>query len=105
MGFFSKLFGGSRAKPAPPAAEEEDFDADALIEELKAEGAQARAGDVDVQSSPKQVCRYVFVQLMAGTPTARLREDLTGRGFPVKVADAYITLIESTLFGGGRSQS
>lgn len=103
MGIWRKLFGGKRE---PPPATDEDtdedtgFDTDAMLEELESEGPQARAGDVDINSSPKQVCRYVFVRLAAGTPAGPLRADLVQRGFSGKVADAYITLIQGTLFKG-----
>ena len=51
-------------------------------------------------TSPQDVFRYTFVRLMAGTTTATLRADLVQRGFSGKVADAYITLVQSTLFPG-----
>lgn len=102
MGIFRKLFGGGgrREEPAAAGDDDADFDPEEMIEELKAEGPESRAGDVDINSSPKQVCRYVFARLMAGTPAAGLRTELVERGFSSKVADAYITLIQSTLFGG-----
>ena len=108
MGIWKRLFGGGkepRRKAMPNAGgapqDGEAFDAEALVDELRAEGAGARAGEVDVKSSPKQVCRYVFVRLMAGTPAAQLRADLVRRGFAGKVADAYITLIQQVMFRAG----
>lgn len=107
MGRFGKLFGGGRRddrRPpaAPPAAAGGDFDPEALVRELRAEGGleRAKVGEVSVQSSPKEVCRYIFARLMRGTPAAQLRADLAQRGFTGKVADAYITLIQATLFKG-----
>ena len=103
MGLWKRWFGGAAPpgrKQPPPAAAAETLDTDDLIEELRAEGPSARAGDVDVDASPKQVCRYVFTRLVAGTPAATLRQDLEQRGFTAKVADAYITLIQQTLFKG-----
>ena len=99
MGFWKRLFGsGGKSAKAPSA--DEALDTEALIEELKAEGAGARAGHVSVKSSPRDVFRYTFVRLMAGTTAATLRSDLVQRGFSDKVADAYITLVQSTLFPG-----
>ena len=99
MGIWKRLF-GSGGKPAMTPLEDEALDPEALIEELKAEGASAKAGEVSVKSSPRDVFRYTFVRLMAGTTTATLRADLVQRGFSGKVADAYITLVQSTLFPG-----
>ena len=99
MGIWKRLF-GSAGKPAMTPREDEALDTEALIEELKAEGASAKAGEVSVKSSPRDVFRYTFVRLMAGTTTETLRADLVQRGFSGKVADAYITLVQSTLFPG-----
>ena len=99
MGIWKRLF-GSGGKPAMTPREDEALDTEALIEELKAEGASAKAGEVSVKSSPRDVFRYTFVRLMTGTTTATLRADLVQRGFSGKVADAYITLVQSTLFPG-----
>jgi hypothetical protein len=99
MGIWKRIFGGDD-KPARTPRAEEPLDAGALIEELKAEGPGAKAGDVTVKSSPRDVIRYTFVRLAAGTPAATLRADFIKRGFSGRVADAYITLVQSTLFPG-----
>ena len=51
MGIWKRLF-GSAGKPAMTPREDEALDTEALIEELKAEGASAKAGEVSVKSSP-----------------------------------------------------
>ena len=99
MGIWQKLF-GSGGKPAKAPRADAALDTDALMVELKAEGTGAKAGDVSVKSSPRDVFRYTFVRLMAGTTAATLRAELVQRGFSGKVADAYITLVRSTLFPG-----
>jgi hypothetical protein len=99
MGIFKKLF-GKQSKPAKIPDVAEPLDAVAVIEEIRAEGKGARAGDVSVESSPREVFRYTFVRLMARTPTAKLRAEFIERGFTGKVADGYITLVQSALFPG-----
>jgi len=83
---------------APPSPAEAAIDQ--LVGQLRREGGGPRVLEVTVDSSPRQVCRYVFQRLMAGTPAAALRADLLERGFPGKVADGYIELIQRTLFKG-----
>ncbi|MFH1567071.1 MAG: hypothetical protein ABIL09_03660 [Gemmatimonadota bacterium] len=107
MGILKELFGGKPAKgragaPPPPQPAGGGAGAmDQLIGELQREGRSGpRVAEVTVDSSPKQVCRYVFQRLMAGTPAAGLRAELVSRGFAGKVADGYIQLIQSTLFKG-----
>jgi hypothetical protein len=98
VGLWKALFGGKTPKKA--ASAQEPLDTEALARELRAEGSQAKAGDVTVTSSPRAVFRYVFVRQMAGTPAAALRAELQERGFSGKVADAYITLVKQTMFPG-----
>jgi len=83
MGIWKRLF-GSGGKPAMTPHEDEVLDTETLIEELKAEGASAKAGEVSVKSSPRDVFRYAFVRLMAGATTLTLRADLVQRGFSGK---------------------
>ena len=106
MGLLKGLFGGKDRQKGKPARGGAGWEADAdplaeLVGELEREGTGGPAvADVTVDSSPKQVCRYVFQRLAAGTPSAPLRADLVGRGLSGKVADAYIQLIRTTMFKG-----
>ena len=54
-------------------------------------------GDITVKSSPKETCRYIFRQLMAGTSRPALRADLLKRRFSAKVADMYVELVYATM--------
>lgn len=103
MGLWKALFGGGN-KPTAKKRAAQDFDPESLVQELRAEGRGAKADDVTVESSPRDVFRYTFVRLMAGAPPAALREDFKKRGFSLKVADSYITLVQATMFPGGEAR-
>lgn len=93
MGILQRLFG--KAPAQPPAT---DVD---LLDGIDDEGLGAVAvTDLSVKSSPKQVCRYIFQQMVAGRAPAQLQTELQERGFKAKVADTYIQLIRVTMFKG-----
>ena len=54
--------------------------------------------DVSVESSPREVCRYIFRKLAEGVRPAALRSDLQKRGISAKVADMYVELVRTTMF-------
>lgn len=93
MGILQRLFG--KAPAQPPAVDDDLFDG---IDD-KGLGAVA-VTDLSVKSSPKQVCRYIFQQMVAGRSPAQLQTELQERGFKAKVADTYIQLIRVTMFKG-----
>tara|TARA_B100000686_G_scaffold348834_1_gene440842 strand:- start:521 stop:805 length:285 start_codon:yes stop_codon:yes gene_type:complete len=93
MGIFGRLFGKA---PAKSAAADDD-----LLDGVDDEDAGTVAvTDLSVESSPKQVCRYIFQQMMAGRSPAQLQTELQQRGFKAKTADTYIQLIRVTMFRG-----
>ncbi len=93
MGILQRLFGKVPAKPPV-------VDGD-LLDGIDDEGLGAVAvTDLSVKSSPKQVCRYIFQQMVAGRSAAQLQTELQERGFKAKVADTYIQLIRVTMFKG-----
>lgn len=94
MGIWQSLFGKKR-RPAggPPSGDE---DAAELLSGLEDSGAPVE--DVTVESSPREVCRYIFQQLTVRTPPAALRADLQKRGLSAKVADMYVELVRATMF-------
>ena len=100
MGILRRLFGGGSpagGSPKPRTA----APADDLLEGIDDEGAVAvEVGDLSVESSPKQVCRYIFQQMIGGRSPAQLQTELQARGFTAKVADTYIQLIRVTMFKG-----
>ena len=92
MGILRKLFGKTPAEA--PAA-------DALLDGIDDENQETVAvSDLSVESSPKQVCRYIFQQMVAGRSPAQLLTELKERGFKAKTADTYIQLIRVTMFKG-----
>ena len=97
MGIFRKLFG---KKPAAASAAAADDDVGDIVASLQREGAGGEVGDIAVDSSPKEVCRYIFQRMMAGATPDSLMADLQGRGFKAKIADMYIQLIRATMFKG-----
>ncbi len=93
MGILQRLFG--KAPAQPPAADDD------LLDGIDDEGLGAVAvTDLSVKSSPKQVCRYIFQQMVAGRSPAQLQTEFQERGFKAKVADTYIQLIRVTMFKG-----
>jgi hypothetical protein len=92
MGILQRLFGKAPAKPASAA--------DDLLDGID-DGQEAVAvTDLSVESSPKQVCRYIFQQMVEGRSPAQLQTELQERGFKAKIADTYIQLIRVTMFKG-----
>ena len=93
MGILQRLFGKAPAKP--PSA---DVD---LLDGIDDESQEAIAvTELSVESSPKQVCRYIFQQMVEGRSPAQLQTELQERGFKAKIADTYIQLIRVTMFKG-----
>ena len=93
MGILQRLFGKA---PAQPPATDDD-----LLDGIDDEGLGAVAvTDLSVKSSPKQVCRYIFQQMVAGRSPTQLQTKLQERGFKAKIADTYIQLIRVTMFKG-----
>lgn len=92
MGIFQRLFGKAVDKPAAAS--------DDLLNGIDDEGQAVAVSDLSVKSSPKQVCRYIFQQMVAGRSAPQLQTELQERGFKAKVADTYIQLIRVTMFKG-----
>ena len=93
MGILQRLFGKQSAKPAAAAGD--------LLDGIDDESQGAVAvTDLSVKSSPKQVCRYIFQQMVEGRSPAQLQTELQERGFKAKIADTYIQLIRVTMFKG-----
>ena len=68
MGILRELFGKTPAEA--PAA-------DALLDGIDDENQETVAvSDLSVESSAKQVCRYIFQQMVAGRSPAQLQTDL-----------------------------
>ena len=100
MGILRRLFGGGSPKGGPSKPQAAPA-ADALLDGIDDEGAAPVAvTDLSVKSSPKQVCRFIFQQMVAGRSPAQLQAELQARGFKAKIADTYIQLIRVTMFKG-----
>ena len=94
MGILRRLFGKS--------SDDTQLFTDAfLLEGLDEEGGeQVAIAGLDVSSSPKKVCRYIFQQMKAGRSASQLQEELQGRGFEPKFADMCIQFIRASMFKG-----
>ena len=93
MGILQRLFGKA---PTKPSSADDD-----LLDGIDDAGQAAVAvTDLSIESSPKQVCHYIFQQMMEGRSPAQLQTELQERGFKAKVADTYIQLIRATMFKG-----
>ena len=91
-GWLGKLLGKKDAPTRPAGG---DVDAAELLSGLDDDSVPV--GDITVKSSPKETCRYIFRQLMAGTSRPALRADLQKRRFSAKVADMYVELVYATM--------
>jgi hypothetical protein len=94
MGFLQRLFGNAAVKRQAAAADD-------LLDGIDDDDQGTVAGsDAGIKSSPKQVCRYIFQQMVAGRSASQLQTELQERGFKAAVADTYIHLIRVTMFKG-----
>jgi len=104
MGLWKKLFGSGSpsAKKAPPA-KADDSAVDEVLEMLEdnSAGTALKGNFTAKNASPKQTFRYIFDQLLTGTPPDDLHADLVRRGFAPKTADSYITLIQQVVLKKG----
>ena len=101
MGLWKKLFGsGSSSSKKKSASKADDAAVDEVLEMLEddASAADLKTNFTARSASPKEVLKYIFQQLLSGTPPDELHKDLVRRGFARKTADSYIDLIQKVIF-------